>query len=162
MNSRTVKFLGWGTGTAFITVLLDSKLIFHGTVELTAQSAQNESMDHAPTLFSFEIPMEFSGVHDMVCYVEDASVTFGYVVANYADITMNGMRYSSGPKIFHDVADYDSEWVKDPRKNVYINGKPQSVDRKIGKGTWQWPVPAWSCIRHDLEISKPGLVESST
>jgi hypothetical protein len=161
MQKRTVKILGWGlqSTTAIITALIDNELVFTGTVDLVEKSDINEPMETAPTLLTLQIPMEFSGIKKVKIFVEEADVIFGYVVANYADIQMGGIRYSSGSDIYLDVAEFDSDHVRDPRSNVYINGKLQSVDRKIGKGTWQWPVNAWSCFSHDLSIDKPGLLE---
>ena len=43
MANRTVKVLGWGSGTAEITAILDGTTVFSGPVELVEKTSDNES-----------------------------------------------------------------------------------------------------------------------
>jgi hypothetical protein len=161
MTNRTVKVTGWGfgEGKARITAVLDGTEVFNGQVDLVDMTERNASEQTAPTLFSFEIPMDFAGTKNMVITVKDTAVRFGYILGNYVETEMGGITYSSGPDIYSDVADYDENFVKDPRSNVTIDGRPQKADRLLGKGTWHWAVNPGSTLKHDLTISQAGLEE---
>jgi len=159
MINRTVKVLGWGSGTAKITALLDGVTTFSGSVDLVEMTKDNESQETAPTLFAFDIPLEFAGTKHMVISVADAAVRFGQILANYSQAEMGPVTFSSGPDEYLDVAEYDSDRVRDPRSTVIIDGKQQQADRSIGKGTWHWLVAPGSTFEHDLRIDKAGLEE---
>jgi hypothetical protein len=159
MINRTVKLLGWGSGTAKITAVLDGVTLFSDSVDLVEMTKDNESEQTAPTLFTFELPLEFAGTKHMVITVADAAVRFGQILANYSQAEIGPVILSSGPDEYLDVAEYDSDYVRDPRSNVTIDGKQQQADRKLGKGTWQWTVAPGSTFEHDLRIDTAGLEE---
>jgi hypothetical protein len=159
MTTRTVKVLGWGTGTAEITAISDGETVFSDSVNLVEMTVDNESEQTAPTLFTFELPMDFSGTKQMVISVAGAPVRFGQITANYAEINMGAITYSSGADTYLDIAEYDADYVRDPRANVTIDSVPQSADRAIGKGTWHWTVSPGSTLAHDITVSKAGLVD---
>jgi hypothetical protein len=161
MTTRTVKVLGWGTGVspAKITATLDGNTVFDGQVNLVELAADNESEQTAPTLFTFEIPMNYAGTMHMTVSVANAPVRFGQIVANYTEVGMGGITYSSGADNYMDVADYDSDYVRDPRTNVTINNIVQSADRKLGKGAWHWIVSPGLTLAHDLIVPKPGMAD---
>jgi len=159
MINRTVKVLGWGSGTANITAILDGVTVFSNSVDLVVMTKDNEDGLTAPTLFAFDIPLEFVGTKHMVISVADAAVRFGQILANYAEIDMGNITYSSGKDIFVDVAEYDGDRVRDPRSNVTIDGEKQQADRNLGKGTWHWTVTPGSTFEHDLTVDSAGLEE---
>jgi len=159
MINRNVRVLGWGSGRAKITAVLDGATVFSDSVDLVEMTKDNEDGLTAPTLFAFDIPLEFVGTKHMVISVADAAVRFGQILANYAEIDMGNITYSSGKDIFVDVAEYDGDHVRDPRSNVTIDGEKQQADRSVGKGTWHWTVTPGSTFEHDLRIDTVGLEE---
>jgi hypothetical protein len=159
MINRTVKVLGWGLGRAKITAVLDGVTVFSDSVDLVEMTKDNESEQTAPTLFTFDLPLEFAGTKHMVISVADAAVRFGQILANYSQAEMGPVTFSSGPDEYLDVAEYDSDYVRDPRSNVIIDGEKQQADRSIGKGTWHWIVSPGSTFEHDLRIDTAGLEE---
>ena len=159
MINRNVRVLGWGSGRAKITAVLDGVTVFSNSVDLVEMTKDNEDGLTAPTLFAFDIPLEFVGTKHMVISVADATVRFGQILANYTEIDMGNITYSSGKDIFVDVAEYDSDRVRDPRSNVTIDGEKQQADRSVGKGTWHWTVTPGSTFEHDLRIDTVGLEE---
>ena len=161
MINRTVKVLGWGTGSspATITANLDGIQVFSGTVSLIGMTMDNESEQTAPTLFTFEIPMDFVGTKKMSISVKGAPVRFGQIVVNYSEIEMSGLSYSSGQDIYHDIVEENDKGIRDPRSNVTIDGQSCSADRSLGRGTWHWTVDPGSIFEHDLTVSCLGLVE---
>jgi len=158
MTNRTVKVLGWGSGTADITAILDGTTVFSGSVALVEMTKDNESFNTAPALFGFEVTMDFLGTKHMIITVKDSAVRFGQIVANYTKTDMGVIEYSSGPDEYIDVVD-DSADIKDPRTNVTIDGVKQEADRLLGKGTWHWTVAPGSILEHDLTISTVGLLD---
>ena len=154
MTNRTVKILGWGTGNspAAITAILDGVTIFSGEVNLVEMAPDNESSLTAPTLFTFEIPLDFSGTKHLAISVDKAEIRFGQVVANYTEIVDGEIKYSTGADEFSDIAVADENGIFDPRSNVLINGIKQEADRSIGKGTWHWYVYPGAIFTHDLNI----------
>jgi len=160
MTTRTVKVLGWGTGQAELTAVLDGETVFSGSVNLVEMTQHNQHFDHAPTIFTFEIPMDFIGTKHMVITVDKSAVRFGQIVANYAELNMGAISYSIGPDEYVDVVEIDPAGIADPRGDeVTINGKKQKADRLIGKGTWQWTVEPGSIFEHDITVSVPGLLD---
>jgi hypothetical protein len=159
MVNRTVKILGWGNDSTRTTIIasLDGQEVFSGPVILEKFSEANQTEQTAPTLFTFEIPLEFVGVKKMSVRVADSTVRFGQIVANYATVHMGGITYSSGHDSFVDIADDDGTGIKDPRSNVVINGRPQKADRTWGNGTWHWTVDPGSVLEYDLTITEPGM-----
>jgi hypothetical protein len=158
MTNRTVKVLGWGSGTAEITAILDGVTVFEGSVGLIEMTENNDAFDTAPTLFTFEIPMDFHGTKHMIITVKNSAVRFGQIVANYAETDMGVIAYSTGPDEYIDVVDAGAD-IKDPRSNVTIDGVKQEADRLLGKGTWHWTVGPGSTIEHDLTVSTTGLFD---
>jgi hypothetical protein len=160
MTNRIVKVLGWGLTSSTITAILDGETVFSGDVELTELTSENNSAETAPTLFSFEIPMNFAGTKHMVISVTNATVTFGQIVANYTEIDHGAITYSSGPDIYADIAVRDPLGVCDPRGDVVIiNGEKREADRTMGKGTWHWVIPPGATFEHDVVVSKAGIEE---
>ena len=159
MTNRTVKVLGWGSGTAEITAILDGETVFSGPVELVEKTNDNESEQTSPGLFGFEVPIDFLGTKHMTISVKGSPVEFGQIVANWTEIDMGTIQFSTGPDDYVDVADDDDEGVKDPRTNVTIDGVKQTADRLLGKGTWHYTVNPGSSIEYDLTISVPGLFD---
>jgi hypothetical protein len=158
MTNRTVKVLGWGSGTAEITASLDGAKVFSGSADLLEMTENNDAFDTAPTLFTFEIPIDFVGTKHMIITVKDSAVRFGQIVANYAETHMGAITYSTGPDEYADVAD-DSVDIKDPRTNVTIDGIKHEADRLLGKGTWHWTIEPGSILEYDFTVSAPGLFE---
>ena len=160
MTNRTAKVLGWGTGTATITAILDNETVFSGSVDLVEMTADNESAQTAPTLFSFELPMDFAGTKHMVITVAGAAVRFGQIVANYTEVAMGEITYSTGVDVYSDVAEIDPAGIADPRGDVVtIDGQKHEANRLIGKGTWHWTVNPGSTFEHDITVSRAGLIE---
>lgn len=160
MTNRTVKVLGWGSGTAEITASLDGVTVFSDSVDLVEMTSHNETFDTAPTLFTFEIPMDFLGTKHMIITVKDSTVRFGQIVANYAKVEMGTIDYSTGPDEYIDVVEIDPAGIADPRGDeVSINGEKQKANRLIGKGTWHWTIESGSTFTHDLTISTSGLLD---
>jgi len=157
MTNRTVKVLGWGSGTADITAILDGTTVFDGPVTLEEKTEDNEGEQTSPAVFAFEIPFDFSGTKHMVISVKGNTVEFGQIVANYTEIDMGSITFSTGPDDYVDVAEDDNEGVKDPRTNVTIDGVKQTADRMLGKGTWHYVVNPGSTLEHDLTIASVGL-----
>jgi hypothetical protein len=160
MTTRTVKVLGWGTGTAKITAILDGETVFSDSVNLVVMTDDNESEQTAPTLFTFELPMDFSGTKQMVITVAGAPVRFGQITANYSEVDMGAITYSSGADSYKDVTELNADGITDPRGDeVTIDGQTHKADREIGKGTWHWTVNPGSTFKHDITVSKAGLVD---
>jgi hypothetical protein len=162
MTTRTVKVLGWGieNGSANITAVLDGKTVFDGQVNLVIMTADNESEQTAPTLFTFEIPMDFAGTKQMTISVAGNPVRFGQIVANYTEVKMGAITYSSGADIYADVTEIDPAGIADPRGDaVIIDGQKYEANRLIGKGTWHWTVNPGSKFEHDITVSNAGLEE---
>jgi hypothetical protein len=159
MTTRTVKVLGWGVGSAAVTATLDGATVFDGQVDLVEMTADNESEQTAPTLFTFEIPMDYVGTMHMTVLVANATTRFGQMIVNYKEVEMGAITYSSGVDDYLDIAEFDADYVRDPRTNVTIDNVPQSADRKLGKGTWQWTVNPGSTLAHDLVVPSPGMLD---
>ena len=157
MTNRTVKVLGWGSGTAEITAVLDGATVFSGPVELVEKTNDNESEQTSPGLFTFEVPFDFLGTKHMTISVKGSIVEFGQIVANYTVIDMGTIQFSTGPDDYVDVVKDDDEGVRDPRTNVTIDGVRQVTDSLLGKGTWHYTVNPGSIFEHDLTISSPGF-----
>jgi hypothetical protein len=160
MTTRTVKVLGWGTGSAEIIAILDGETVFSNSVDLVEMTTDNESVETAPALFTFEIPMGFAGTKQMVITVAGAPVRFGQIVANYTEVAMGAITYSSGADIYADIIENDGYSIADPRGDeVIIDGQTHKVDRLIARGTWHWTVNPGSTFEHDIIVSKAGLEE---
>lgn len=98
MTTRTVQFLGlaYGAEPCSVTVTANGNTIFSGTV--TTQNAAVPAMPDfslIPTeipLFNLEIDKEFTGQVPMTCVVNNGTVIFGDVWANY--VSVNNPVYS--------------------------------------------------------------------
>lgn len=156
MQTRTIKVLGWGTGQspATITAELDGEIVFSGQVDLEELTEENELAQTAPTLFSFELPMEFTGTKYMKVTVADATVRFAHIVGNYTNIIDDTW---SGPDTYVDVS-IEKDNVRDARSEITINGIKQIPNRALGNGAWHWTIPPGSTFEHDLTVS-PGKEE---
>jgi hypothetical protein len=154
MATRTVKILGWGTGTASITALLDGETVFSGNVDLIALTDDNSSVKTAPTLFTFDIPIETTGKKPIKITVGSAPVRFGPIVANYTEVDWGGSIYYTGEFEFADIAPEGPGGTRDPREQVRVNGVLQTPDRQGLTGTWHWIIDPGSIIEHDLVIKE--------
>ena len=160
MTNRNIKVLGWGSGTADITAILDGETVFSGSVTLEQKTGDNESEQTSPTVFAFDIPLDFIGTKHMTISVKGSPVEFGQIVANYAEVEMGAITYSSGPDVYADVTERDPAGIADPRGDaVTIDGQRHEANRLIGKGTWHWPVNPGSTFEHDITVSRAGLLE---
>jgi hypothetical protein len=156
MINRNIKLLGWGSGTAKITAVLEGVTVFSDSVDLVPATDDNDGEQTAPTLFAFDVPLDFVGTKHMAVSVEGSAVEFGQIVANYSELEMGAIVFSTGPDDYVDVAVDDDNGVKDPRINVTIDGVIQTADRSLGLGTWHYVVNPGSTLEHDLVISVPG------
>jgi hypothetical protein len=157
MPNRTIKVCGWGEGfsPASITAKLDGEIVFEGDVDLEDQTPTNQTQSTSPVLFSFDLPLESSGLvaRPMEITVGKAPVRFGIIIANYTHLDLNGVTYEPDEELFVDAAVMSPMGVFDTRSNVHINGVLQPVDRSLGKGTWQWTVWPGQTFKHDITIS---------
>ena len=151
MTNRTVKIQGWGIGTAEIIAVVDGETVFSGDVNLVEFSDENSGHKSAPSLFTFEIPVEFEGIKKMKITVNKAPVRFGQIVANYTEVDW-GEVYYTGPYEFDDIAPRADSGHRDPRANVLIDGISHTVDRQGLMGTWHWNINPGSVFEHDLCI----------
>lgn len=158
MPNRTVKVQGWGTGTTTITALLDGETVFSGDIELEEFTEDNSAEQTAPTLFSFEIPVDFGGSKEMKITVGKAPVRFGQIIANYTECEYSEIYYT-GPYGYADIAPIDSDGSGDPRDEVKIDGVLQIVDRDGNPGTWHWVVNPGSVFEHKLTIKEGSELE---
>jgi hypothetical protein len=158
MAERIVKVQGWGIGTAKITAELDGQVVFSDDVLLVDFNEDNAGHKTAPTLFTFELPVDFSGVKPMKITVEKTAVRFGQIVANYTEVDW-GETYYTGPYEFADIAPQDDQGSRDPRGNVRINEQQQKVDRQGLMGTWHWNINPGSVLEYDLRVSAGSTVE---
>lgn len=157
MPNRTVKVQGWGIGTAAITAHLDEELVFSGSVDLVEFTDANSKHEDAPTLFTFELPVEFEGTKRMRITVDKAMVRFGQIVANYTEVDF-GEPFYTGPDEFADVAPVlVGQPVRDPRSRVMVDGILQEVDRQGAIGTWHWHIYPGSVFEHDLNVKAGSL-----
>ena len=150
MQMRIVRIQGWGTGTASITAELDGQTVFSGDVEMVEFGEDTASMQTAPTLFTFELPVDFEGAKKMKITVGKMPVRFGTVVANYAEVDYDEVYYT-GPHEFMDVSP-ETDGARDPRANVTIDGIPQTFQREGRMGAWHLTINPGSTFEHDLLI----------
>lgn len=155
---RTFRVQGWGTGTAVLTASLDGNQIWSGSVDLQEFEEANQDYKTAPTLFSFELPVEFGGTKQMKITVDKAMVRFGQIVANFTEVDW-GAVYYTGEFEFADVAPIQDEGIRDPRANVRIDGVLQNIDRQASTGTWHWYIMPGQTFEHDLLIAQGSLFE---
>jgi hypothetical protein len=158
MPNRTVRVQGWGTGTATLTAVLDGETVFSGDVELYPFSQDNSTEQTSPTLFSFEIPIDFGGTKDMKITVGKASVRFGQIIANYTECEY-GEIYYTGPYGYADIAPVSPDGSGDPRDEVKIDGVLQKVERQGLSGTWHWTVNSGSVLEHKLVVKEGSELE---
>lgn len=155
MAMRTVKVLGWGTGTASITATFRGETVFSGDVELVPMNENNAGEKTSPTLFTFEIPIDLGGSFPMKVSVGKAAVTFGQIVANYTEVEFAEIYYT-GPYEFADISPVDNLGARDPRSAVKIDGILQEHRPSPEfMGTWHYTVNPGSVLEHDFRI-KPG------
>jgi hypothetical protein len=158
MPNRTVRVQGWGTGTATLTAVLDGETVFSGDVELYPFAEDNSTEQTSPTLFSFEIPIDFGGTKDMKITVGKSSVRFGQIIANYTECEY-GEIYYTGPYDYADIAPVSPDGSGDPRDEVKIDGVLQKVERQGLSGTWHWTVNPGSVFEHKLVVKEGSELE---
>ena len=160
MTLRTGKVQGWscivGENRAKITAVLDGKTVFCDNVDLIEMDETNDRIETAPTLFTFEVPIDFVGTKHMVITNENAAVRYGQIVINYNALEVGEITYSSGAEFFEDVAVEDADGIMDPRTNVVVNGEKQQAMREFGRGTWHWSLQTGSTLEHDI-VFRAGL-----
>lgn len=158
MPNRTVKVQGWGVGTASLTAILDGETVFSGDIELEEFNDDNSAEQTAPTLFSFEIPIDFGGSKEIKITVGKAPVRFGQIVANYTECEY-GEIYYTGPYGFADIAPINTDGSGDPREEVKIDGTLQEIDRGGQTGTWHWIVNPGSTFEHKIIVKEGSELE---
>jgi hypothetical protein len=154
MTLRTVKMFGlaYGATPAEIAVTLDGVSVYTGTVATTdavVPSLPNLEIQSSTVEFcNFEIPIDFTGAKPMTCTVNNGTVIFAQIDANYCVIANTDPVIGGGPDIFQNI---DGEG--DARSNVYIDGiaQPMNHSGDFG-GTWWFVVPAGSTLSYDLDI----------
>ena len=96
MAIRTIQFLGLGFGEdpANITVTANGNQIFTGTVTTINQPLPSlpnfDYLSDQVVLFTYEIDTSFSGQIPMACTVDNGTVIFGQIFANYIRILNPG------------------------------------------------------------------------
>lgn len=156
MAMRTIKVLGWGNGSlsSELTATLDGQLVFSGLIELVEMTSNNDSVETMPTLFSFDLPLEYCGVKRMKITKDNASIIFASIVGNYTLYSGPGVEIESGPYEYLDVAPLDDNGIRDPRSNVVINGLSRVPDRNNQlNGTWHWCIGPNTTFEHDLLVT---------
>lgn len=166
MTNRTIQIMGQGyapTGTdpIMITATLSGNTIYSGTIPTLYTS----DVGHLPTdqvvLFTFEVPMNFSGTVPMSISLDSpvgVDAFFEQVKSNYMPIESNATGnitvVSSGPTGFVNICGN-----AEPRSNVVINGVAQTRGA-TPTGTWGWevefPAEGSGSIECDLTF-EPGL-----
>jgi hypothetical protein len=92
MTLRTVQIngMGFGSSPAEISVTLDGNVVFSGTVttqdNLPWAMPDLDLINQEVVLCSFTVPMETAGEVPMVCTVNNGTVIFGTITANYSTI----------------------------------------------------------------------------
>ena len=159
MAMRTVKVQGWGTGVAHLDVWVNNEEnVFSGDVTLEPMTEDNSSDKTAPTLFSFDIPIDFEGVKQLKIKVDKAPVRFGQIVANYTEVEWSEIYYT-GPYEFADIAARDRTGSRDPRSSVMIDRVLMNPDRQGLSGTWHWTVEPGQVFEHDLWVKQGSDLE---
>jgi hypothetical protein len=153
MTTRTVKMLGlaYGPTPAEIEITFDGNTIYTGTVSTTDSplpSLPNSELTPTTIEFcQFEIPMEFSGTKPMSCTVNNGTVIFAQIVANYCAIANSDPFIGTGPDVY-----LPTDGIVDSRSNVAINGVAQVVNHEELPGTWWFTVPTGSTLTYDLDV----------
>jgi hypothetical protein len=159
MANRTIKMLGWGTGTASITAILNGETVFSGDVDLVEFTDENASEKTAPTLFTFDVPIDFGGSFPMKLTIGKSAVRFGQIIGNYTEVEFGEIFYT-GPYEFADVSPIDSGGYRDPRNSVKIDGVARPViDRMSMSGTWHYTINPGSTFEHDFRIKAGSELE---
>ena len=90
MATRTVQILGfaYGSSPASVTATVNGVEVFDGTVPTDDQPVPSlPDLELTPlqqVLFTFEIDRNFSGTVPMTCTVNNGTVVFGSILANYS------------------------------------------------------------------------------
>jgi hypothetical protein len=153
MTTRTVKMFGlaYGSTPAEISVTLDNALVYSGTVttadtlipELPNLALSNTTIE----MCNFEIAMDATGNLPMTCTVNNGTVIFAQIGANYCVIANTNPVIGTGPDGFSSIAG-----TGDARSNVFIDGVAQPINHEEYAGTWWFTVPAGSTLTHDLDV----------
>jgi len=148
MTNRTIQFLGQGyapTGTdpVTITATVGGNTVYSGTIPTLYTSNVLRLPTDQVVLFTFEVPMDFSGTVPMSISLDSPVGVVSYfeqIFSNYlptltSNATSNLVVVSSGPTGFLNV----SGSTPDARSNVVINGVAQTRG-ETPTGTWGWEV----------------------
>lgn len=179
MANRTVQIIGYGFGAtpATVTATVNGSQVFSGAVDTVNDPIPPMPIDPAlvnsgTTLFTFEIPMNYSGALPMTVEVGTSPVVFAQIYANYANIANTSNTgnsnvttfTSSGPTGFVNVF---NPWPIEPpteaRSNTAINGMPYTITLEERDtfdppiiGTWWWTINPGSTFSYDVNVT-PGL-----
>ena len=148
MTNRTIQIMGQGyapTGTDPITITatVGGNTVYIGTIPTLYTSDVGRLPTDQVVLFTFEVPMNFSGTVPMSVSLDSpvgVDAYFEQIFSNYlpvsiANATGNITVVSSGPTGFLNV----SGSTVDPRSNVVINGVALTRG-ETPAGTWGWEV----------------------
>lgn len=160
MTMRTVQLLGYGYGAtpANITVVFNGQTVFSGNTPtqdtpLPAMPADQDLLDNVTVLATFELPMDTQGQIPMSCVVNNGTVIFADIVANYCQAQNNqGQWVAIQPSqtTFQSVNSNQG----DCRSNVMIDGVAQQ-GRPEGSplaGSWWWLVHQGSTLAYDVNV----------
>lgn len=167
MTNRTVQIMGLGIGSdpATVVATVNGSQIFSGTVETIDEPfpslPSTEVANTLVSLFTFDIPMDFSNNLPMTVTVANNPVIFGPIKANYsnvANIDGNVTTFvSSGPTRFLNIyKPGNTEVITDSRSNVTIDGIAQTItpeQRGTLVGTWWWTIYPGSTLSYDLLVT---------
>jgi len=167
MANRTVQIMGYGHGAspADVTATVNGQQVFSGEVPTVDTPDPGYPTTSSTVLFTFEIPMEFSGQLPMTVTVENSPVSLRQIYANYSNIANTTGKVvtfaSSGPSGYSNILrEWPSTIPADPRSNVYIDGISATVsteERGNLKGTWNYSVNAGSTMSCDVAVNPAGL-----
>jgi hypothetical protein len=153
MTTRTVKMLGlaYGSTPADISVTLDGEPVYTGTVSTLDQppltGPDPEEVDTTVEFCTFEIPVDFSGKIPMSCNVNNGTVIFAQIVANYCAIANTNPVIGTGPDVFENI-----DGLGDARSNAYIDGILQPTNHEEYPGSWWYGLSAGSTLTYDLDV----------
>jgi len=176
MANRTVQIIGYGFGNtpASITATVNGSQVFSGPVDTVNDPIPPMPIDPAlansgTALFTFEIPMNYSGALPMTVEVGNSPVVFAQIDANYANVANTSNTgnsnvttfTSSGPDGFLSIyRPWPIVIPAEPRSNTVVNGVPVTItqaDRDQSDppilGTWWWTINPGSTFSCDINVT---------
>jgi hypothetical protein len=92
--------------------------------------------------------MEFEGTKPMSCDVNNGTVIFAQILANYCAIANTDPLAGTGPDGFYNI-----DGIGDARSNVFIDGAAQPINHsETLNGTWWFTVPTGSTLTYNLDV----------